>query len=135
MDLISRQAAIDALGDEPEVWTGEDEYAQGLNNQWTYDRNAIKHVPSAQAEQKWIPCSERLPEDEEKEYWVCVNTGYQCQCRWTNNKYGILRSFEWGWNLLDIPQHTSVIAWRSLPKPYKAEEQKIGRQDALGAMR
>ena len=47
-DLIDRQQAIDALGDEPEVWTGKDEYAQGLNNQWHYDRNAIKAVPSAQ---------------------------------------------------------------------------------------
>lgn len=48
--LISLQAAIDALGDEPEVWTGKDEYAMGLNNQWHYDRNAIKAVPSAQSE-------------------------------------------------------------------------------------
>ena len=49
-DLISRQAAIDALGEEPEVWTGKDEYAQGLNNQWHYDINALKAVPSAQPE-------------------------------------------------------------------------------------
>ena len=49
-DLIDRQAAIDALGEEPEVWTGKDEYAQGLNNQWHYDRNAIKAVPSAEPE-------------------------------------------------------------------------------------
>ena len=47
-DTIYRQAAIDALGDEPEVWTGKDEYAQGRNNQWHYDRNAIKAVPSAE---------------------------------------------------------------------------------------
>ena len=46
-DLINRQAAIDALGEEPEVWTGKDEYAQGLNNQWHYGINAIKAVPSA----------------------------------------------------------------------------------------
>ena len=61
-DLISRRKAIDALGDEPEVWTGRDEYAQGLNNQWHYDRNAIKAVPSAQP-QRWIPVSERLPDE------------------------------------------------------------------------
>ena len=51
-DLISRQAAIDALGEEPEVWTGNDEYAQGLNNQWHYDVIALEAVPSAQPE----PC-------------------------------------------------------------------------------
>lgn len=48
-DLISRQAAIDALGEEPVVWMEkEDEYGQGLNNQWRYDVNALKAVPSAQ---------------------------------------------------------------------------------------
>ena len=49
-DTISRRQAIDALGDEPEVWTGKDEYAQGLNNQWHYDVNALKTLPSAQPE-------------------------------------------------------------------------------------
>lgn len=56
-DCISRQDAIDALGDEPEVWTGKDEYAMGLNNQWHYDKNAILKCPSAQPERKmgkWI---------------------------------------------------------------------------------
>ena len=47
-DCISRRQAIDALGEEPEVWTGKDEYAQGLNNQWHYDVNALKTMPSAQ---------------------------------------------------------------------------------------
>jgi len=47
-DLISRQAAIDALGEEPGVWSGKDEYAQGLNNQWHYDISAIKALPAVQ---------------------------------------------------------------------------------------
>lgn len=50
MDLIDRKAAIEALGEEPEVWSGKDEYEQGLNNQWHYDVNAIKALPSAQPE-------------------------------------------------------------------------------------
>ena len=56
-DLISRQAAIDALGDAPEVWTDDSEYDRGLNNQWRYDRNAIMAVPPTQPEQEtgqWI---------------------------------------------------------------------------------
>ena len=28
------------------VWSGKDEYEQGLNNQWHYDMTAIKAVPS-----------------------------------------------------------------------------------------
>ena len=53
IDLISRQAAIDALGEEPEVWTGKDEYAQGLNNQWHYDVNALKALPYAERHGRW----------------------------------------------------------------------------------
>ena len=48
VNLIERQVAIDALGEEPEVWIENDEYAQGLNNQWHYDVNALKAVPFAQ---------------------------------------------------------------------------------------
>lgn len=59
-DLISRQAAIDALGEEPEVWLENDDYELGLNNQWHYDVDALMAVPSAQ---RWIPVSEGLPED------------------------------------------------------------------------
>lgn len=48
-DLISRQAAIDALGEEPPVWyDGEDEIAE--RNQWRRDVTAIKELPSAQPE-------------------------------------------------------------------------------------
>lgn len=54
-DTISRQAAIEALGEEPEVWTGKDEYAQGLNNQWHYDVNALKALPSTERRGRWEP--------------------------------------------------------------------------------
>ena len=55
-DLISRQAAIDFIDaghlvnpNEPR-WSDNDVV------------NFLKSRPSAQPEQKWIPCSERLPE-------------------------------------------------------------------------
>ena len=71
-DVIYRQAAIDALGDEPEVWTGKDEYAQGLNNQWHYDRNALKAVPSAQPESiTCIDCKHRYVDGENVRFNVC----------------------------------------------------------------
>ena len=59
-DSISRQAAIDALGEKPLAWT-EGEYELGLQQQWEADVNAIKALPSAQPEQQWIPVTERLP--------------------------------------------------------------------------
>ena len=66
----------------------------------------------------WIPCSERLPKEEKKTYWVCTDTEYQCECRWTNNRFG-LGEGEWGWSIFDTPLYTKPIAWRSLPEPYK----------------
>jgi hypothetical protein len=52
-DLISRQAAIDALGERPDVWT-ESDYERGCANQWDYDVAAIKSVPSAQPDADMI---------------------------------------------------------------------------------
>lgn len=48
-DYISRQAAIDALGEMPLAWT-EGEYELGLQNQWQSDVDALKGLPSAQPE-------------------------------------------------------------------------------------
>ena len=53
-DLISRQAAIDVLGEEPLVWCdGEDEIAE--RNQWKRDIEAIEQLPPIQPKTgKWI---------------------------------------------------------------------------------
>jgi hypothetical protein len=48
-DLISRQAAIDALGEKPLAWI-ESEYEAGLQNKWESDVEALKELPSAQPE-------------------------------------------------------------------------------------
>lgn len=71
---------------------------------------------------RWIPCSDRLPENECKEYWVCTDTGYQCECRWTNvNHFWPNLTTDWHWNIFDTPQYTKVVAWMPLPEPYKGE--------------
>ena len=57
LDTIYRQAAISALGEEPEVWMDDDDYTLGQRNQWQYDVTALKAVPSTQPERKkgrWI---------------------------------------------------------------------------------
>ena len=46
-DYIDRQAAIDALGERPMVWTSDDDYSLGERNQYDIDRLAIETVPSA----------------------------------------------------------------------------------------
>lgn len=55
-NLISRQAALDALGEAPEVWTDSPEEFAALS-QWEMDVTAIKALPSAEPERKtgkWI---------------------------------------------------------------------------------
>ena len=91
------------------------EFCRGFN----FAMEFINQLPPA--ELKWIPVSERLPKKENKSYWICTDTQHQCECRWTNNIYGIGESNEWGWSIFDIPQYTRVVAWMPLPEPYRGE--------------
>ena len=79
-DLISRKAAIEAMGEEPAVWTdSESEIAE--RNQWQADVNAIMSVPSVQPEYKtdhgymWIcpTCGLIVHSDFDK----CVRCGHE----------------------------------------------------------
>ena len=74
---------------------------------------------------EWIPVSERFPEKCEKAYWVCLETGGQCQCRWSNDMYGLGSNkwSKWGWHIMDKPQYSKVIAWMPLPEPYQEESE------------
>lgn len=55
VELIEKQMAIDALGEEPLVWY-ESDWEVAERNQWQRDVNAIKAVPSTQPEQYWETC-------------------------------------------------------------------------------
>ena len=102
-DLIKRQKAID-LAHELIV---PNEYKYGLYNQAINNYCVeIMQLPSAQPERqkgKWIPCSERLPED-----------GQEILATTTDNAWGdvvIIRTYY-------KEMHKSVIAWMPLPEPY-----------------
>ena len=51
-DCISRQAAIDALGEKPLVWDDFSDFDLGKAAQWSDDVDAIKALPSAQPDNR-----------------------------------------------------------------------------------
>lgn len=91
---------------------------------WNEVYQAMNDVPSAEPEQRWIPVTEALPNNEEYD-WVLG------QIRETDSGYlWIPRQVEYreikddwyedsiGW-LKENPDHAfEVIAWMPLPKPY-----------------
>ena len=82
-DLISRQAAIDALGEEPPVWyDGEDEIAE--RNQWKRDIEAIKQLPPIQPDiVRCKGCEHGVLDDGFPHQYFCVFKGDE----WNNADY------------------------------------------------
>lgn len=120
-DLISRQETIDAILNLTNSKTIEElfEYIREheLAERWSggvYDAiDVVIGLPSAQPEQRWIPCSERLPK-----YGQAV-LAYDL----ANDEYEINfvldeEKGEWFWY--------GVTAWMPLPEPYKEEGEQDG---------
>ena len=105
-DLISRQAAIDALGDSVENWTDSD-YELGQLNQWKADRKAIIYLPSAQPQ--WIPVTERLPEYGTEVVTINKDDEYEI------NHVIDEEDGEWFFD--------GAVAWMPLPDPWKGEQE------------
>lgn len=117
-DLIYRQDAIDALGEEPEVWYSNDDIGNGMRTQWGCDREAIEALPSAQL---WIPCSERLPK-QIGDYLITIRQSYNDSICYDTD----VATFEGSWvtfNDWDEGFGFDIVAWCDLPKPYKEDEQ------------
>jgi len=118
-DLISRQDAINVAD---AVWsvTGDKNVAK------VWDQ--IKDLPFAQPEQRWIPCSERLPEVgtyvlvSKKSLGFRSNLPNVCTAHRSHDP----RSGKEEWNdmLFGKLDDDDVLAWMPLPSPYRAERRE-----------
>ena len=120
-DLISRQAAIEATWFEPS-------YTDPLNV-LTEVRDRLKALPSAQPEQRWIPCSERLPE--EKDAGILKKLGTSKRSEYVLATVEVkgermtvtvcTYDGEWDWNMKYAFPDYKIIAWMPFPEPYREE--------------
>lgn len=118
LDTISRQAALNAL-------------SRG-NGCGASCHRAIKALPSAQPEQRWIPVTERLPEEDVE---VLITYRYKEGEGDTSHAYIDITTYGqmyFGGNKVGDHKHwrqpfeyfTSnyeVVAWMPLPEPYRGE--------------
>ena len=123
-DYISRQAAINAIGNIPD-------YDDGMVFEaLSHAIRDIALLPSAQPEQRWIPCSEKFPSPcvvvlVQTKYSV-IATAYYKDGKWYSYpQWGEYTSD--GWKQKDLVIG-SVIAWRPLPEKY--EEVKDERSES-----
>ena len=83
-------------------------------------KRVIKHLeqmPPAQPEQRWIPCSERLPRQGQEVI---------CQCRADMIKVLKLDAYgDWYQDANHCYMGGFVIAWMPLPEPYKEGEADV----------
>ena len=115
-DYISREAAKDVVL-ENIINRVVDE--QGM---YGYLCNLVGEVfdsiPAADVQPvKWVNVKDGIPPNERNSYWCYTDCGTMCECRWTNNMYGLGESDSWGWNIMDVPQYQKVTHWMPLPEP------------------
>ena len=106
-DLISRQAAIDAFTGVVilEPAQSAQRYIDGVIER-------IQNLPSAQPEQRWIPCSERLPE--ENGSYIVTSIDY------VDTFEAVFDAGEW-FSIDYCDDIKNVIAWMPLPDVYKGK--------------
>ena len=104
----------DALMEKLEAWKKEAERINA-NINYTFASAIMAQVNAEPTieERKWIPCSERLPE-EKREVLVSTKDGYLNIAFLETLSTG---DFEWT-DVIEYFQIPNVTAWMPLPEPY-----------------
>lgn len=100
-------------------------YAEGILTDEVLDSIAFDMaIESLQTEQKWIPCSERLPEKDGR-YLVCMSWDYH---------YMDVYMWADGWNCVrringKVDRESEIdgadiLAWMPLPNPYREDDEE-----------
>ena len=114
-DIIRRKDAMEAM----RILEEEDNEMYGCSIPECFDSKraieALEKLPSAEPEQKWIPVTERLPEDSET---VLITHKGGVSFGWYNGT-----CWERGVSTKHRPLQT-VIAWMPLPEPAKIGDGK-----------
>ena len=127
-DTIYRQAAIDAL----------DTGLRGVEWDKALATAMLKDLPSAQPAQRWIPCSEQLPEDIRPVIVTWKNTDPKSYYQYIVGKHftgtACYKNGKWYWysstteDMLaeygrydseEFDEAIECIAWMPLPEPYR----------------
>ena len=132
-DYINRQAAIDLVRDVCDaVMSGCESWYDPETEDEVYKdirevdailkcnkevRIALRNMPSAQPEQRWIPCSERLPTKKTEVIYTLdnhyVSTGYMTDRDYNGDE------MELHWEDMESGALIYPEAWMPLPEPYK----------------
>ena len=102
-DTISRQAAIDALGTPHGI---------------LYPIRTIEELPSAQPEQRWIPCKTALPK-EDGQYIVTVKYEHVDGYEDIYSEHGEWVDGHWDAGYGHCGRVEKVLAWQPLPTPWE----------------
>ena len=84
----------------------------------------IERQPTIEPEPHWIPCSERLPEEEDyRECMECLDGAvwYYTDRKTMGLGYYYDSTKQWS-TICDIKPDGNVIAWMPLPKAYREDE-------------